>query len=117
MIAAFHSASVSVREATCFGIEFILRPKSPVASSIPGHAAAKPSYVTRPSTSASLEYRYSACMSESWSFQNGPVHPGSSTTPSSETYMASLSLRIVSPSLVCRIYDRTRDRFSSRAGV
>jgi hypothetical protein len=47
--------------ATCLGIEFILTPKSPVWASIRGQAALKPSYVLRPSSSASASPRFSAC--------------------------------------------------------
>ena len=48
----FHSGSSSVEETTYFGIVLNLSAKSP---SREGHAAAKPSYVTRPSRSASLD--------------------------------------------------------------
>jgi hypothetical protein len=62
-----------------------------VLFSVDGYAAAKPSFVMRPRTSASLEQRYSACMLASSWFQNGAVHAGSSTSPSRETYIAMFS--------------------------
>src|SRR5438093_4038508 len=119
MIDAFHSASANVLEATNLGIAFILLPNSPVLSSIAGHDAAKPSYVTRPSSSASPEKRYSSCSFESSSSQNGVVQAGFSTTPSSETYIASLTFLIVSPpdrvAPIAGGWDRNEHRISSRA--
>jgi hypothetical protein len=53
-VVLFHAGSVSVVETTTLGMLFIFLPNSPVASSIAGHAAAKPSYVTRPSSCTSL---------------------------------------------------------------
>jgi hypothetical protein len=38
----FHGASVSVVVTTTFGMAFIFLPNSPVVSSMPGQAAAKP---------------------------------------------------------------------------
>src|SRR5438270_10892620 len=48
MMVAFHVAVSSEREATYFGMLFIFSPNSPVPCMV-GQAAAKPSYVRRPS--------------------------------------------------------------------
>src|SRR5262249_16669405 len=94
---AFHSMSVSVRDATYFGIVFILSANGPSSCSGSGHAAAKPSYVTRPSSSASLANSRSIWSLASLSSQYGLVHPptsapcvpgGSCMTPSTDTYSA-----------------------------
>jgi hypothetical protein len=85
MIVAFHVAARRVREATYLGMPFIFSPNSPVPS-IVGHAAAKPSYVTRPSRRASLANSSRALNWDASSDQNGNDHlPGSSTYPSSVT--------------------------------
>src|SRR5215472_8380404 len=89
--------SVSVRDATYFGIVFILSANGPSSCSGSGHEAAKPSYVTRPSSSASLANSRSVWSLASSSFQYGLVHPptsisptppGSCMTPSTDTYSA-----------------------------
>src|SRR5215813_6514722 len=94
---AFHSMSVSVRDAPYFGIVFILSANGPCSCSGSGHEAAKPSYVTRPSSSASLANSRSVWSLASSSFQYGLVHPptsapsvppGSCMTPSTDTYSA-----------------------------
>src|SRR5690349_4531939 len=87
---AFHSGSVSVVVATYFAIPFIFLPKSPVASSICGQAALKPSYVRRPSSSASASMRLLLCQAPSSSLKYGPLQAGSSKTPSRVTYSTAM---------------------------
>src|SRR6266567_7028146 len=87
-----HSTLSSVEETTYLGIVFILTPKSPV-SVIKGHAAANPWYVVRPSSSASLACSSAHLKAATSSSKNGPDHmPGSSQTPSSDTYSVATSL-------------------------
>src|SRR4051794_3523489 len=87
-----HSGSVRVEEITYLGSELNLSANSP---SRDGHASAKPSYVTRPSSSAA-EARVSSSLNSSPSaprsnsklqppYLKSSDPPGSSTTPSSET--------------------------------
>ena len=78
MMVAFHVAVSSEREATYFGMLFIFSPNSPVPCMV-GQAAAKPSYVRRPSSRASLAKSSRALNWEASSDQNGKDHmPGSS---------------------------------------
>src|SRR3954463_1803952 len=89
-----HVGSVSVEETTYFGIEFILSAK-PCSSVIDGQAAAKPSYVLRPSSMASAAINSSnlnLSPSSPRSKRNAQppprmpsAPPGSSITPSSVT--------------------------------
>src|SRR6266851_5060791 len=87
-----HSTLSRVDETTYLGMVFIFSPNSPVPGMV-GHAAAKPAYVLRPNSSASL-----ACSSFhlNWpasSLKKGKDHlPGSSKTPSSDTYSVATSL-------------------------
>ena len=76
MKVAFHSGSVSVVVATCLGIAFIFTPKWPVSASICGQAALKPSYVLRPSSSASASRRLPSCQVPSSSLKYGPLQDG-----------------------------------------
>src|SRR3954451_6675100 len=87
----FHSSgSDSVVEATYFGIELNLSAK-PASSVRPGHAAAKPSYVLRPSSSAPLDIVSVVLYSPTSGLKNLKLQPpcskfsdppGSSITPS-----------------------------------
>src|SRR3954452_15701777 len=88
----FHSASFSVEETTYLGMLLNLSANSP---SLEGQASAKPSYVTRPSSSASAS-RASSSLNLSPSsprlnsklqppYSKSSAPPGSSMTPSSET--------------------------------
>src|SRR5256714_6147926 len=88
----FQSASSSVEETTYLGMLLNLSANSP---SLEGQALAKPSYVTRPSSSAS-ESRVSSSLNLSPSsprlnsklqppYSKSSAPPGSSMTPSSET--------------------------------
>src|SRR4051794_6773632 len=88
-----HVGSVSVEETTYFGIGFILSAK-PTSSVIDGQAAAKPSYVRRPSSIASAAINSSNLnLSPSSPRSKRNAHPprppsappGSSITPSSVT--------------------------------
>src|SRR6267143_2930922 len=81
----FHSSFFNVREATYLGM-LLKRSANPSGSFLPGHAAAKPSYVTRPRRSAS-EPNVSSCLNfPIASSQNGNDHfSGDSTTPSRDT--------------------------------
>src|SRR6185295_6058226 len=90
----FHSGSVRVEETTYLGMLLNLSAK-PTSSVLDGHAAAKPSYVTRPSSRASDE-KTSSTLNLSPSSPRAisklqPPYlklsepPGSSTTPSSDT--------------------------------
>src|SRR4029450_12544134 len=116
---AFHSSgSTKVVEATYFGREFILTAHSPSVSSIEGHAAAKPSYVARPSKSASLAKSWSdwyfASSSLKYAFDQppssiSPTPPGSCITPSTVTYSAATT-RLMS----CSLLDGLRNDRSSR---
>src|SRR5436309_8161588 len=80
----FHSSFFKVLEATCFGM-LLNRSANPSGSLRLGHAAAKPSYVTRPRRSASEE-KVSSCLNFPLSsFQYGKDHfSGDSTTPSKD---------------------------------
>src|SRR5213594_3198144 len=80
----FHASVFKVREATYFGI-VLNRSANPSGSLRLGHAAAKPSYVTRPRRSAS-EAKVSSCLNfPISSFQYGKDHlSGDSTTPSKD---------------------------------
>src|SRR5215471_20526561 len=89
--------AVTVHDATYFGIVFILTANGPCSCSGSGHEAANSSYVTRPSSSASLANSRSAWSLASSSSQYGLVHPpasisptppGSCMTPSTDTYSA-----------------------------
>src|SRR3954451_6667776 len=87
-----HSGLLSVEETTYFGIWLNFSANSP---SRDGQASAKPSYVTRPSSSASAS-RASSSLNLSPSsprlysklqppYLKSSLPPGSSTTPSSDT--------------------------------
>ena len=87
-----HCGSSSVVDTTYFGIELNRSANSP---SRDGHAAAKPSYVLRPSSSARV-LRVSSSLKASPSsprlyaklqppYLKSSDPPGSSTTPSSDT--------------------------------
>src|SRR5206468_10787703 len=80
----FHSSFLRVLVATCLGM-LLNRSANPSGSLRLGHAAAKPSYVTRPNRSASEE-KVSSCLNfPISSFQYGNDHfSGDSTTPSSD---------------------------------
>ena len=88
----FHSGSRSVDETTYFGMLLNLSANSP---SRDGHASAKPSYVTRPSSSASdsiVSSSLNLFPSSPRSISNvqppylkSSAPPGSSITPSSDT--------------------------------
>src|SRR6058998_3721497 len=80
----FHSSFFNVLVATCLGM-LLNRSANPSGSLRPGHAAAKPSYVTRPKKRASEE-KVSSCLNfPISSFQYGKDHfSGDSTTPSSD---------------------------------
>ena len=97
-----HSGSVSVEDTTYLGMVLNLSANPP---SRPGHAAAKPSYVRRPSSSASASI-------VSWVLNSSPSSPrsnsndqaprtksssppGASITPSSDTNSVTTSLPIV----------------------
>ena len=100
----FQSACVRVLETTYLGIAFILSAK-PTSSVMPGHALAKPSYVTRPSSSASWP-RVSSSLyfipSGSLNLNVQPpcrkpsAPPGSSITPSADTNSVTTIRRIAS---------------------
>src|SRR3954447_25414494 len=87
-----HSGLLSVEETTYFGIWLNLSANSP---SRDGQASAKPSYVTRPSSSAAESMASSSLnLSPSSPRENSKLQPpclkssappGSSTTPSSDT--------------------------------
>src|SRR5213080_1994906 len=80
----FHSSFFRVLEATCLGM-LLNRSANPSGSLRLGHAAAKPSYVTRPRRSASEENVSSCLKLPISSFQYGKDHfSGESTTPSSD---------------------------------
>src|SRR3954454_8608051 len=91
-VVLFHSGSRSVDDTTYFGMLLNLSAKSPVRD---GHASAKPSYVTRPSSSASDSSSSSTLNlfpSSPRSISNvqppylkSSAPPGSSITPSSDT--------------------------------
>src|ERR1051325_11934939 len=68
-----HVGSLSVVETTYFLMLFIRSPNSPV-SCIVGHAAAKPSYVMRPSSSASVAASSCALNCEDSSLQKENDH-------------------------------------------
>src|SRR6059036_371074 len=99
-VVLFHSGSLSVDETTYFGIVLNLSAKSP---SRDGHAAANPSYVLRPSSSA-LESVVSSSLNLSPSprsisnvqppYLKSSAPPGSSMTPSSETNSVTMILAI-----------------------
>src|SRR6266496_2769867 len=104
---AFHSSgSCNVVDATYLGRLFI-RSAKPCSSLTDGHTAAKLSYVTRPSSSASLAKSWSYCIFCSSSFQYGPVQPPTSSSlrsgssisilPSTERYSAATT-RLISHS-------------------
>src|SRR5947208_15661286 len=80
----FHSSFLSVLVATCLGM-LLNRSANPSGSLRLGHAAAKPSYVTRPRRRASEE-KVSSCLNfPISSFQYGNDHfSGDSTTPSND---------------------------------
>src|SRR5881396_1668410 len=81
----FHSSIFRVLEATCLGM-LLNRSANPSGSLRLGHAAAKPSYVTRPRRSASEAKVSSNLNLPISSFQYGKDHfSGDSTTPSSDT--------------------------------
>src|SRR5438093_11400787 len=81
----FHSSFFRVLEATCLGM-LLNRSANPSGSLRLGHAAAKPSYVTRPRRSASEAKVSSNLNLPISSFQYGKDHfSGDSTTPSSDT--------------------------------
>src|SRR5437870_13767928 len=91
----FHSSFFRVLEATCLGM-LLNRSANPSGSLRLGHAAAKPSYVTRPRRSASEE-KVSSCLNfPISSFQYGNDHfSGDSTTPSNDTKRVAASRDIV----------------------
>src|SRR5881296_1349339 len=81
----FHASFFKVLDATNFGM-LLNRSANPSGSFLPGHAAAKPSYVTRPRRSASEAKVSSNLNLPISSFQYGKDHfSGDSTTPSSDT--------------------------------
>src|SRR2546426_5269579 len=87
-----HSALSRVDETTYFGIVFIFSPNSPVPS-IVGHAEAKPSYVLRPSSCASLFCSSAHLNCPASSLNQGlDQRPGSSKTPSIDRYSVATSL-------------------------
>src|SRR5713226_719000 len=87
-----HSTFSRVEETTYLGMVFIFSPNSPVPG-IVGHAAEKPSYVLRPNRSASLAWSSFHLNCPASSLKKGKDHlPGSSKTPSSETYSVATSL-------------------------
>src|SRR2546430_10015397 len=89
-----HSALSRVDDTTYFGIVFIFSPNSPVPS-IVGHAEAKPSYVLRPSSCASLFCSSAHLNAPASSLHHGPDHwPDSSKTPPSER--DSVATRLIS---------------------
>src|SRR5256886_10298051 len=91
-VVPLHVGFLSVDETTYFGIVFIFSPNSPVPS-IVGHAEAKPSYVLRPSSCASLFCSSAHLNAPASSLNHGPDQwPGSSKTPSSERYSVATSL-------------------------
>src|SRR5262249_26337315 len=94
---AFHVVSFNVRDATYLGRLF-MRSANPSASVRCGHAATNASYVTRPSSRASLRKSCARCICSSSLLQNGIVHEGSSTTPSTDTYSAHTTRLIVGSS-------------------
>src|SRR5919202_1679879 len=91
-VVLFHSGFSSVDETTYFGMELNLSANSP---SRDGHAAAKPSYVRRPSNSAAdsiVSSSLNLLPSSPRSISNvqppylkSSAPPGSSMTPSSDT--------------------------------
>src|SRR5260370_9137367 len=91
-----HSTFSRVEGTSFLGILFIFSPNSPGPGMV-GQAAAKPSYVLRPSSSASLSR---SSLNLNWpasSLKKGPDHfPGSSKTPSSDRYSVATSLMSVS---------------------
>src|SRR3954453_21887964 len=94
IVELFQVASSSVVETTYLGIVFIRTANSPSTSSILGHAAAKPSYVSRPSSSMSLASSSADLYAARSSLKYGiDQTPGSSTTPSREMYSDHMILR------------------------
>ena len=91
----FHSSFLRVLVATCLGM-LLNRSANPSGSLRLGHAAAKPSYVTRPKRRASEE-KVSSCLNfPISSFQYGNDHfSGDSTTPSNEMKRVAASRDIV----------------------
>src|SRR5213596_3295665 len=100
-----HSGCSSVDETTYFGIVLNLSANSP---SLDGHASAKPSYVTRPSSNASdciVSSSLNLLPSSPRSISNvqppylkSSAPPGSSMTPSSDTNSVTMSLAAISRS-------------------
>src|SRR5712691_6623044 len=92
----FHSSFLRVLVATCLGM-LLNRSANPSGSLRLGHAAAKPSYVTRHKRSASEE-KVSSCLNFPIStFQYGNDHfSGDSTTPSNDMKRVAASRDVVS---------------------
>src|SRR6266511_2463101 len=115
------SGSSSVLEATYFERLFI-RSANPSSSFLEGQAAAKPSYVTRPRSRASLAKSCSCWTCASSSFQyalcqppcsSSPEPPGSCMTPSSVRYSTATTFLISSSFAL----DRGHGRNSSAVRV
>src|SRR5947199_5707328 len=90
----FHSSFFRVLEATCLGM-LLNRSANPSGSLRLGHAAAKPSYVTRPRRSASEE-KVSSCLNlPISSFQYGNDHfCGDATAPNHDMKKVAANRRI-----------------------
>src|SRR3989442_12260858 len=90
----FQSSFFNVLEATYFGM-LLKRSANPSGSFRSGQAAAKPSYVTRPSSRAS-EARVSSNLNfQSTSSPNWNVHfSGDSTTPSNDMHSVAAKVRV-----------------------
>src|SRR6266851_3074905 len=87
-----HSTLSSVDETTYLGMLFIFSPNSPVPGMV-GQAAAKPSYVLRPNSSATLACSSFHLNCPASSSKKGKDHlPGSSKPPSSDRYSVATSL-------------------------
>src|SRR5260370_39929925 len=121
-----HSTLSTVDETTYLGMVFIFSPNSPVPGMV-GHAAAKPAYVLRPNSSASLACSSFHLNCPASSLKKGNDHlPGSSKTPSSETYSVATSLMSASSEKVGdggsgsrrhQLYELARPESTSRRKV
>src|SRR3989442_7538050 len=88
----FHASFFKVLDATNFGM--LLNRSANASSFLPGQAAANPSYVTRPRSSASVARSSSTLNFWVSSLQNGKLHfSGDSTTPSSDTNRVAAQVR------------------------
>src|SRR2546428_10660208 len=89
----FHASFFKVLDATNFGM--LLNGSANAPSFLPGQAAATPSYVTRPRSSASVARSSSTLNFWVSSLQNGKLHfSGDSTTPSSDTNRVAAKVRV-----------------------